>query len=124
MMTGKSKKPLMKRNAAMGFALKQWNKIAPDYGLAQTQRKDTPRLKNIKRMIAAMEAKGLDWRDKDSWRTLFRQVGINKAKLEEAHGSPSFRVTFDWAINLKNTSTVMNLPMVEVDDEVDQRLAA
>ncbi len=116
MNTGRIKKPLMKRNAAMGFALKQWNKIAPDYGLAQTQRKDTPRLKNIKRMIGAMEAVRMDWRDKDSWRAMFRKVGSNKAKLEAAHGSPSFRVTFDWAINLKNTSDVMELPIPEHEE--------
>ncbi len=122
MNTARSKKPLMKRNAAMGFALKQWNKIAPDYGFAQTQRKDTLRLNNIKRMIDAMEAIDMDWRDKDSWRTLFRRVGTKKTLLEAEHGSPNFRVTFDWAINLKNTSEVMELPIIK--PEVEEVLEA
>lgn len=103
------KKPLLRRNQSMGFALKQWNKVAPEYKLAQTQRKDQQRLDKVKKVIRAMEKAGIDWRDKDVWRAAFRKIGQAKVELEAQHGNADFRVTFDWAVCLRNTAPLIGL---------------
>jgi len=103
------KKPLLRKNGAMGFALKQWNKVAPEYKLAVTQRKDQLRLDNVKKVVRAMERAGMDWRDKEVWRGVFRTIGQAKPVLEKEHGNADFRVTFDWAICLRNTGHLIGL---------------
>lgn len=105
----RKKKPPLKKNGSMGFALRQWNKVAPEYGFAVTQRKNNQRLSNVKKVVRAMERTGIDWRDKDSWRSMFRKIGQAKPTFEAGHDSKDFKVTFDWAICLRNTGSLVGL---------------